>query len=64
MCVYVAQTFPHKSILLNKVHHFIMFGKVRRRECGKVGQYLLSVFEVAASEFSDDEWMANDPSLV
>ena len=64
MHIYVSQTLAHKVILVDKVQHFFMFRKVRRRERGKKRQYLRPVLEVSAGEFADDEGMADNLSII
>ena len=42
------------------MQYLFMLGRVRRRQCSEIGQYLCAVLEIAAIELADDKRMGYD----
>ncbi len=64
MDINVSQPFSHELEFFDNVHNLIMLRSVSAWQGSKKGKYLLSVFKVAAGEFSNNKGMARSLAFI
>jgi hypothetical protein len=55
MHINVSQAFAHQTIIFNKLHHFFMLPRDGLGKRLEISEDFISVMEIAARQFADDE---------
>ncbi len=63
MHVHPADTFPMQAARLEKMHDFVVVGRLCLWQRGQMTEDIVSRSEATASKFTDDKRMAKNPSL-
>jgi hypothetical protein len=64
MSVDITQTFSHQAVRFDELHHFVMLRMCRRGESLQQRENFDPVFEIAAGEFPNDEWVTKNMALI
>ncbi len=59
MYVNITQTFTHKLMICNELHDFIIICAGCQRKVVQEREYFCPIFEISASEFTNDKWVTN-----